>query len=264
MNKRIFVAFLAVILFTMAGCGKSSSKPKSAQDILEQAEEAMKELKSVHSSIVFDESTVTSDPGKRTTKNVQMQSDVELNPLKVSEEIVYKIPKQGRQLLHIFQQQDDMAIQVDEEPWRALTEKQRNHYLGVYVPFVAPVVDFSLLKPFMETARVEKIDYGYSLQFTLSPAEYRQLIKNVAVNSNEAERLIHTHTGFPVIDKMEIELRVNEKTFFVTRLTLAAQVTSYFDRDYIRHKQKLQATYSYFNAIDPVQTPSATTALGKE
>ncbi|PIC65473.1 hypothetical protein CSV79_02295 [Sporosarcina sp. P13] len=256
MNKRIFVLFLAVILFTMAGCGKTSSAPKSAQDVLDKAEAAMKDLKSVHSSIVYDESIVTSDPVKRTTKNVQIQSNVELDPLMVSEEVLYKIPKQGRQQLHIVQQQDQMAIKVDEEPWRTLTEEQRNGSFGVFVPFAAPVVDFALLQPFIETAEMKKVDYGYALHFSLSPAEYRQLVKNVSVHSNDPERFIHTHTGFPVIDKMDVELRVNEKTFFVTGLKLSAQVTSYFGRDYIRYKHKMDATYSYFNAIDPIKLPA--------
>ncbi|AXH98927.1 hypothetical protein DV702_03800 [Sporosarcina sp. PTS2304] len=261
MNKRIFVLFLAVILFTMAGCGKTSSAPSSPQDVLDKAEEAMKELKSVHSSIVYDESIVTSDPVKRTSKNVQIQSNVELDPLQVSEEALYKIPKQGRQQLHIFQQQDQMVIKVDEEPWRQLTEEQRNGSFGVFLPFATPVMDFDLIKPFMETAEMEKVDYGYALHFSLSPAQYRQLVKNVSVYSHEPERLIHTHTGFPVVDKMDIELRVNEKTFFVTGIKLSAQVTSYFERDYIRYKQKMDATYSYFNDIDPVTAPAEAATL---
>ncbi|WP_153732990.1 DUF6612 family protein [Sporosarcina obsidiansis] len=263
MNKRIFVLFLAVILLTVAGCGKTSSAPSSPEDLLQKADLAMKELKSVHSSIVFDESSVTSEPVERSSKKLHIQSNVELDPVKVSEEVVLQIPKQQPKNLHIFHQNEQMSIKEEGGDWQTLTNEERKELLDVWVPFTAPAMDLSLLEPFVEDAELEKIDYGYALQFSLSPAQYRQFMKEVAVNSPIPEQFIHTHTGFPVIDKMELELTVNEKTFFVTGLKMSANVTSYFDRDYIRYKQKLDATYSYFNDIDAIQTPAGVIDLLK-
>ncbi|PID16730.1 hypothetical protein CSV63_02250 [Sporosarcina sp. P34] len=258
MNKSLIVLFLAVMLFTVTGCGKTSSAPSSAEDLLKKAEQAMNELESVHANIAYDESSVTSDPAKRTSKNVQVQADIEQNPLKISEEVVWKIPKQGAKNVQLFRQGDELAMQetveAEKSEWQELTEKQRTELLGVWVPFVSPVMDFSLLKPFLHDAEIEKIDYGYALQFSLSPADYRQLMEVVSVNSPQPAKFVHTHGGFPVVEKLDVELTVNEKTMFVTGMKMSANVTSYFGRDYIRYKQKLDAKYSYFNDIDAIST----------
>ncbi|EGQ27629.1 hypothetical protein HMPREF9372_0375 [Sporosarcina newyorkensis 2681] len=263
MNKRYFVLFLAVVLFAMAGCGKTSSAPSSPEDVLKKADAAMKELKSVHTSIVFDESSVTSEPVERDSKKLHIQSNVELDPIKVSEEVVLQIPKQQPKNLHIFRQDEQLAVQEEKGDWQAMTEEERKELLDVWVPFTAPAMDLSLLEPFIESAELEKIDYGYALQFSLTPAEYRQFMKEVAVNSPMPEQFIHTHTGFPVVEKMDLELTVNEKTFFVTGMKMSANITSYFGRDYIRYKQRLDANYSYFNDIDPIQTPAGFAELLK-
>lgn len=259
MNKRYIVLFLAVLLFIMTGCGKTSSAPSSAEDLLKQSQQAMNELESVHASIAYDESSVTSDPAKRDSKNVQVQADSERNPLKVSENVIWKIPKQGAKDLKLFRQGETLALQETVEDqkgdWQELTEDQRTNLLGVWVPFASPVMDLSLLEPFLDDAELEKVDYGYALQFSLSPADYRQLMEAVSVNSVKPEQFIHTHGGFPVVEKLDLELTVNEKTLFVTSMKLSANVTSYFERDYIRYKQKLDAKYSYFNDIDAIATP---------
>lgn len=259
MNKRYTVLFLAVLLFIMTGCGKTSSAPSSAEDLLKQSQQAMNELESVHASIAYDESSVTSDPAKRDSKNVQVQADSERNPLKVSENVIWKIPKQGAKDLKLFRQGETLALQETVEDqkgdWQKLTEDQRTNLLGVWVPFASPVMDLSLLEPFLDDAELEKVDYGYALQFSLSPADYRQLMEAVSVNSVKPEQFIHTHGGFPVVEKLDLELTVNEKTLFVTGMKLSANVTSYFERDYIRYKQKLDAKYSYFNDIDKIATP---------
>lgn len=259
MNKSLIVLFLAVMLFTVTGCGKTSSAPSSAEDLLKKAELAMDELESVHANIAYDESSVTSDPAKRTSKNVQVQADIEQNPLKVSEEVVWKIPKQGAKNMQLFRQDDELAMQetveTEKSEWQELTEEQRIELLGVWVPFVSPVMDLSLVKPFLHDAEIEKIDYGYAVQFSLSPADYRQLMEAVSVNSPQPDKFVHTHGGFPVVEKLDVELTVNEKTMFVTGMKVSANVTSYFGRDYIRYKQKLDAKYSYFNDIDAISTP---------
>ena len=259
MNKRWIVLFLAVMLFTMAGCGKTNSAPSSAEDLLEKAQSAMKDLESVHASIAYDESSVTSDPAKRTSKNVQVQADMQQSPVKSLEEVVWKIPKQGAKNIQLFRQGEQLVLQETLEEgksgWQALTEDQRVDLLGVWVPFASPVMDLSVLEPFVHDAELEKIDYGYALQFSLSPADYRQLMEVVSVNSARPEQFVHTHGGFPVIEKLDIELTVNEKTMFVTGMKMSANVTSYFERDYIRYKQKLDAKYSYFNDIDAIVTP---------
>ena len=259
MNKRLIVLFLAVMVLTIAGCGKTSSAPSSAEDILEKAEQAMDKLASVHASIAYDESSVTSDPAKRTSKNVQVQADFEQAPLKSSEAVIWKIPKQGAKDIQLFRQGEQLALQETLEEgksgWQELTEDQRIELLGVWVPFASPVMDLSLLEPFVHDAELEKIDYGYALQFSLSPADYRQLMEAVSVNSPRPEQFVHTHGGFPVVEKLDLELTVNEKTMFVTGMKMSANVTSYFERDYIRYKQKLDAKYSYFNDIDAISTP---------
>ncbi|WP_301109444.1 DUF6612 family protein [Sporosarcina sp.] len=256
MNKRIIVLFLAVIVLAMAGCGKTSSAPSSAEDLLKKADQAMKDLQSVHTSIVFDESSVTSEPVERSSKKLHIQSNVELDPMKVSEEIVLQLPKQQPKNLKIFRQDEQLMIKEEDGEWQKMTDDERIKLLDVWVPFTAPLMDLSLLEPFVKDAELEKIDYGYALQFSLPPADYRKFMEQVAVNSPTPEEFIHTHTGFPVLDKMDIELTINEKTFFVTGMKLSANVTSYFDRDYVRYKQKLDATYSYFNDIDPIQMPA--------
>ncbi|PIC73153.1 DUF6612 family protein [Sporosarcina sp. P17b] len=259
MNKSLIVLFLAVLLFTVTGCGKTSSAPSSAEDLMKKAEQAMEELQSVHANIAYDESSVTSDPAKRTSKNVQIQADIEQNPLKSSEEVVWKIPKQGAKNIQLFRQGTQLAMQEtfeeEKSEWLELTEAQRAELLGVWVPFVSPVMDFSLLEPFLHDAELEEIDYGYAIQFSLSPADYRQLMEIVSVNSPQPEKFVHTHGGFPVVEKLDVELTVNEKTMFVTGMKMSANVTSYFERDYIRYKQKLDAKYSYFNDIDAISTP---------
>ncbi|ARD49511.1 DUF6612 family protein [Sporosarcina sp. P33] len=259
MNKRFFVLFLAVILFTMTGCGKTSSAPSSAEDVLKKADHAMSKLESVHTSISFDESSVTSNPPKRTSQNVQVQADFQRHPLMVSEEVVWKAPLQTARNIKLFRQGDELAMHErlvkDKKGWQEITEDQRAQLLGVWVPFASPVMDLSLLEPFADDAKLEKIDYGYALQFSLSPADYRKLMELVSVNSEQPEQFIHTHGGFPVIDKLDIELKINDQTMFVTGVKMSANVTSYFKRDYIRYKQKLDATYSYFNDIDAIQTP---------
>lgn len=257
MNKRKIV-LTASLLLLLTGCGRTSSgAPADAEDLLDKAERAMGQLESVHSSIVFDESSVTSEPVARDSKKIHIQADADLKDEKAKEEIVLQIPKQQPKDISIIKEDGKLAVRSGEEDWEAMTEEQRVQMLDVWLPFTSPVMNLDLLKPFIEDAEIEKIDYGYALQFSLSPSDYRQFMKEVAVNSGKPEEFIHTHTGFPVIEKLDVELRINEKTFFVTGLKLSSNVTSYFDRDYIRYKQKLDATYSYFNDIDPITIPEA-------
>ena len=161
MNKSLIVLFLAVLLFTVTGCGKTSSAPSSAEDLLKKAEnKRWMNWNRSDANIAYDESSVTSDPAKRTSKNVQVQADIEQNPLKSSEEVVWKIPKQGAKNIQLFRQGNQLAMQetLEEEKseWQELTEEQRTELLGVWVPFASPVMDLSLLEPFVHDAEIEK------------------------------------------------------------------------------------------------------------
>lgn len=259
MNKRWTAFLLAAALFTLAGCGRTASAPSDAADLLNKAEQAMEKLSSVHTTVAYDESSVTSEPAKRKSFVVQLQSDTELTNGKALETVMVKVPELPARHIQIAQNGSKLAMAEETEEgsgaWQALTEDERKQLLGAGVPFTAPTASLALLEPFIGNAEMEKIDYGYALQFSLSPAEYREFISLFAKNSAAPESFLHSHSGFPVIDKMDIELKVDDSTFYVTSFKLSAQVTNYFGRDYIRHKQKFDAAYSYFNDIDPVAIP---------
>lgn len=266
MRKSLISLFVLVLALALAGCGQTSGfQPKTAEELLNQTKRAMEDLKQVHTSVVYDDSSVTSEPVTRESRNVHIQSDVQLQPLLAKEQMILQQPGQEPKKLDIFHADDQVVAKNKEGEWEQLTAAERSELTGAIVPFTAPVFDVSLLEPFIENAELEKIDYGYALYFEFTPSEYKQFIELIAASSGvDSDRFIHTHTGFPVIDKMELELTVNENTFFVTGFKLNANVTSYFGRDYVRYKQKLNATYSYFNDIDPIQIPAPAAELVKQ
>lgn len=265
--KKIFSA-LAVgsLVLLLAACGNSGAPQKklTAEELLDKSQEAMdKSLKAVRSHIVYDDYAVTvydgdiENPEKAGVK-FDMNVDAFLDPVKVH--MQSKVLPRGVKVynMDLYQVGDQVFVTDDRNgEWDKLPSSSIEETFGTLVSEAYPTLDLSKFKEFKDEFVIEPIEYGYALKLELNRDGFERF-KKLFPDAGPRE------DGFSIVDKMELVITFNKSTSYVTSFKMSLDMRNYKEGNSYRARQKLNATYSYFNDIEDFKLPKEVSELEAE
>ncbi|HEX5564883.1 MAG TPA: DUF6612 family protein [Sporosarcina sp.] len=266
MKKIISALAAGTLVLLLAACSSSgvAQKKMTAGDLLDKSQKAMdSSLKAVRSHIVFDDYAVTvydgdiENPEKASVK-FDMNVDAFLDPAKVH--LQANVLPLGVKAwnMDLYQVGDRVFANDDrKEGWDRLPSGSVEELFGTLVAETYPVLDLSKFKEFEDEFILEPIEYGYALKLTLDRDGFKRL-KELFPDVGPRE------DGFSIIDKMELAIIFNNKTSYVTSFKMSADIRSFRDGNSYRSRQKLNATYSYFNDIEDFKLPKEVSDLATD
>lgn len=266
MKKIISALAVGSLVFLLAACSSSgeAQKKMTAGDLLDKSQEAMDtSLKSIRSHIMFDDYAVTVFDGdienpKKASVKFDINVDAFLDPAKVH--LQSNVLPHGVKAwnMDLYQVGDRVVVTDDRKgEWEELPSGSVEELFGTLVAETYPVLDLSKFKEFEDEFVLEPIEYDYALKLTLDRdgfKRFKELFPDVGPSED----------GFTIIDKMEVVITVNKKTLYVTSFNMSSDMRSFSDGNSYRSRQKLNATYSYFNDIEDFKLPKEVSDLATE
>ena len=266
MKKIISALAVGSLVFLLAACNSSgeAQKKMTAGDLLDKSQEAMdKSLKAVRGHIVYDDYAVTvydgdiENPEKAGVK-FDMQVEAFLDPAKVH--VQSKVLPRGVKAynMDLYQAGDQVFVTDDrKDEWEVLQSGSVEELFGTLVSEAYPTLDLSKFKEFEDELVLEPIEYGYALSLTLDRdgfKRFKELFPDVGPRED----------GFNIVDKLELVITFNKKTSYVTSFKMSSDMRNFRDGNSYRSRQKLNATYSYFNDIEDFNLPKEVSELAAE
>ncbi|MCM3743070.1 hypothetical protein M3193_02835 [Sporosarcina luteola] len=266
MKKLISALAVGSLVLLLAACSSSGTAQKkmTAGDLLDKSQEAMdNSLKAVRSHIVFDDYAVAVYDGdlekpERAGINFDIQVEAFLDPAKVH--LHSKALPRGAKAwnMDLYQVGDRLVVTDDRKgEWEELPSGSVEELFGTLVSETYPILDLSKFKEFEDEFVLEPIEYDYALKLTLDRdgfKRFKKLFPDVGPSED----------GFTIIDKMELVITFNKKTTYVTSFKVSSDMRTFSDGNSYRSRQKLNATYSYFNDIEDFKLPKEVSDLVAE
>ncbi|MDW0111566.1 hypothetical protein QT711_00115 [Sporosarcina saromensis] len=262
--KKILSAFVVsslVLLVTACNNAEEPQKKLTAGDLLDKSEQAMNSsLTSVSAHVVYDEynGTVFDGDPEKTEKsgvNFDMNMDAFLDPMKVHRQVTVQ-PRGGEVWNMDIYDVGEQTVVADsrEQGLRESETDPLKEAFGTLVSTTNPLVDLAKFKTFNDDFKLEEIGYDYVLKLSLDRDEFPRF-KEIFPEVGPSEE------GFLLIDRMEITIKINKKTSYVTGFNMYADMKIYSKGNSFKTRQKLNATYSYFNDIEDFTVPKEVTEL---
>ncbi|MFD1203941.1 DUF6612 family protein [Sporosarcina contaminans] len=253
--KKIFGAVMAGSLaLLLSACNSSEAQDKlTAEKLMAKSNEATEtSLKSVHAHINFDDYAVTVYNGdienpEKAGVVYDLQVDAYLDPEKVKHTATVAprgIKKYEENLYNISGK--NIVKKADDAEWQQVGTIEEQY--GSFVNAVYPTLDLSKFEPFKDDFILEPIEYGYALKLTLDRNGFKEF-KKVFPDAGPV------NDGFRIVDKMELVITFNKSTSYVTSFKMSSDVRHFADGNSYRSRQKMNATYSYFNDIKDFAIP---------
>lgn len=266
MKKLISALAVGSLVLLLAACSSSGTAQKkmTAGDLLNKSQEAMdNSLKAIRSHIVFDDYAVTvydGDIENNVKDGVKFDMKVEafLDPAKVH--LQSQVAPRGVKAYTIDVYQVGNRVFVTDEhkdEWEELSSGSIEELFGTLVAETYPTLDLSKFKEFEDEFVLEPIEYGYALKLTLDRdgfKRFKELFPDIGPRED----------GFTILDKMELVITINKNTLYVTSFKMSSDMRNYRDGNSYRSRQKLNATYSYFNDIEDFKLPKEVSDLAAE
>ncbi|MGN7386576.1 DUF6612 family protein [Sporosarcina sp. SAFN-015] len=266
MKKIVSALAIGSLVFLLAACTNSGGAQKklTAGDLLDKSQEAMDtSLKAVHSHVVYDDYAVTvydgdiENPEKAGVK-FDMQVEAFLDPAKIH--VKSNVLPRGEKAwdMDLYQVEDRVFVSDDRKgEWEELTSGSVEELFGALASVTYPTLDLSKFKEFEDELILEPIEYGYALNLTLDRDGVKRF-KEIFPDFGPRE------DGFSIVDKMELVITFNKKTSYVTSFKMSSDMRNYSGGNSYRSRQKLNATYSYFNDIEDFNLPKEVSVLAAE
>ncbi|WP_252503390.1 DUF6612 family protein [Sporosarcina sp. Marseille-Q4943] len=266
MKKIVSALAIGSLVFLLAACTNSggAQKKMTAGDLLDKSQEAMDtSLKAVRSHIVFDDYAVTvydgdiENPEKAGVK-YDMQVEAFLDPAKVH--VQSKVLPRGVKAynMDLYQVGDRVFVTDDRKgEWEELPSGSIEELFGTLVSETYPILDLSKFKEFEDEFVLEPIEYGYALNLTLNRDGFKRF-KELFPDAGPRE------DGFSIVDKMELVITINKSTSYVTSFKMSLDMRNYSGGNSYRARQKMNATYSYFNDIEDFKLPKEVSNMAAE
>ena len=126
---------------------------------------------------------------------------------------------------------------------------------------IHPTLDLAFFNAFENDFVLEPIDYGYNLKLSLSREQYKEFKKILFLSNNGSETEMDVlNSEFPLINKFDIVIGIDSKTFYVTDFKMTLDTTTYsmiqIDGNSHRVKQTINAVYSHFDNVDDITVPA--------
>ncbi|MFC5603309.1 DUF6612 family protein [Sporosarcina koreensis] len=266
MKKIISALAVGSLVLLLAACSNSGTAQKkmTAGDLLDKSQEAMdNSLKAVRSHIVFDDYAVTVYDGdiennEKAGVKFDMKVDAFLDPAKVH--LQSNVQPRGANAWNMdLYQVGDRVFVIDDRTneWDELPSGSVDELFGTLVAEAYPALDLSKFKEFEDEFILEPIEYGYALKLALDRDGFKRL-KELFPDVGPRE------DGFSIVDKVELVITFNKKTSYVTSFKLSSDMRNYRDGNSYRSRQKLNATYSYFNDIEDFKLPKEVSDMAAE
>jgi hypothetical protein len=258
---KVFVFGLVALLLT-ACSNVEAKKGMTAQDVFGKAKEASTKLENVRTQISYDDFWKTTAPEARYSVKYEMISDATLQPEIVNQNVKVRPLNENPWEANIYKVDDRVFIKDDQK--KGLEELESGsiaELFGSMIENVHPTLDLAFFNAFENDFVLEPIDYGYNLRLSLSREQYRELKKMLFLSNNGSETDIDILNGeFPLINKSEIVIGIDSKTFYVTDFKMTLDTTTYsmlqIDGNSHRVKQTINAVYSHFDNVADVTVPA--------
>ncbi|MCG3088721.1 DUF6612 family protein [Sporosarcina cyprini] len=256
MKKLVKSLTIGTLVLLLAACNSSGATEKmTAERLLDKSKKEMaSSLDAVHSHIVYDDYKVTVHDGdfenpEKSGAKFDIQTDAFLNPMKMHQETLVQPRGIKSYKMNLYRLGDrNFVSDENNKEWEEASSETLEKLFGTLVSRSNPTLDLSLFDEFKDDFILEPIEYGYALTLSLNREQFERFKQLVPDLGPEQD-------GFLIIYKMDLVITFNKSTSYVTSFKMSADMRSFRDGTSYRARQKLNATYSYFNDIDPFKVP---------
>lgn len=258
MKKIISIFAVSTLIVFLAACSSSTGeaqKKMTAAELLDKSEQAMqKSLKSVRAHISYDDYGVIVYDGdvennEKSGSKFDMTMEAFLEPVKIHRQVQIQPRGVEKWNLDMYTVGEQLIVKDDrQKDWEKTSVDPLAESFGTLVSATNPILDLSKFKVFADDFILEPIEYGYALRLSLDRNEFKKF-KELFPEIGPLEE------GFLLIDKMDFVITINKSTSFVTSFKMAADMKTYSHGNSYRARQKLSATYSYFNDNKDFELP---------
>lgn len=250
---------LGLLVLVLAACGNAEAQGElTAQKVFEQAKEASNKLEKVRANIVFEDYWKTTAPEKRMNWKVELNSDASLHPLTIQQRMIVQPLNEepwDRESYTVKDRayvKDGQKLAWEYRPYDAVSE-----LFDAMERHVNPSLDLTLFDTFKDDFTLEPIDYGYNLKLSLTRDRYQEFRK---IMFGLEEDLDSASRTYPMINKFDVTIGIDSKTFYVTDFKMALDTTTYsttqVDGNSHRMKKSITAVYSRFDNKDNLTIPT--------
>ena len=261
----IFAVSVTILLLTACNSTSGAAQKKmTAADLLDKSEQAMaSSLKSVRAHISYDDYGVTIYDGdvennEKSGSKFDMNMDAFLDPVKIRRQVQIHPRGVEKWNLEMYNVGDKLFVMDNrDKEWNETSTDPLAESFGTLISATNPLLDLSKFKVFSDDFILEPIEYGYALRLSLDRDEFKKF--------NEIfPEIGPSEEGFLLIDKMDFVITINKNTLYVTSFKMSADMKTYSGGNSYRARQKLNATYSYFNDIKDFVLPEEVKASATE
>lgn len=265
MNKVFKVFAFGLVVLLLTACGNVEAKQGvTAQDVFGKAKDASAKLKNVRTHISYEDFWKTTAPEERYSVKYEMTSDAMLQPEIVKQDVkVRPQPLNGDPWDAAVYKVDDRVLIKDNQTkaWEELQSGSIAELFGSMIENVQPTLDLAFFNDFENEFVLEPVDYGYNLRLSLSREQYKELRKILYLsNSGSGTDVDVVDSELPIINKFDIVIGIDSKTFYVTDFKMTLDTTTYsmvkVDGNSHRVKQTIDAIYSHYDNVDEVKVPA--------
>ncbi|WP_331711259.1 DUF6612 family protein [Bacillus sp. OxB-1] len=252
---------LGVLLLVAAGCTQvKAGKSLTAKDVFDKTVEAASELKDVQAHFAIENLSAPVDPEQKKTTKYDIQSIYTSEPAILHQ--TARVSQTGAEPwdVELYRINDRLFGKDGEESGWGEVPFLFTETFGPIYQYINPTMDLSLFENFKEEFELEPVDYGYSLTLNMTKEQFEQFSQQLGPEYGGA---FQDDKAFLLVERLDFEIVVDRSTFFVTDFKMLTDTTTYVGRDSHRTRQKVNATYSYFNDVDAIQVPEKIRNLAK-
>jgi hypothetical protein len=262
-NKVFKVLFFGLVALLLTACGNVEAKKAiTAQDVFAKAKEASAKLENVRTHITYDDYWKTTAPLEKHSVKYEMTSDATLQPVTFKQNVKVRPVNGNSWDAEVYQVNNRVFIKDNQKKvWEELQSGSISELFGSMLANVHPTLNLDFFNAFENDFVLEPIDYGYNLKLSLSREQYKEFKKILFLSNGGSETGMDVlNSEFPLINKFDIVIGIDSKTFYITDFKMMFDTTTYsmvqIDGNSHRVKQTLNAVYSHFDNVDEPIVPT--------
>ncbi|MEK5069539.1 DUF6612 family protein [Sporosarcina sp. FSL K6-1508] len=263
MNKVFKILVFGLVALLLTACSTvEAKKGMSAQDVFAKAKEASTKLESVRTNISYDDYWKTTAPEEKHSVKYEMTSDATLETQTFKQTVKVRPIDGNAWDAEVIKVGNRVFIKDNQKKvWEELQSGSISELFGSMVANVHPTLNLDFFNEFANDFVLEPIDYGYNLKLSLSREQYKEFKKILFLSNDGSETDMDVlNSEFPFINKFDIVIGIDSKTFYITDFKMMLDTTTYsmtqVDGNSHRVKQTLNAVYSHFDNVDEAIVPA--------
>lgn len=243
----VLTIFTAGALFV--GATHTFADEHSAEDILNQSNEAMDNLESFSSTIEMEQSISEAEGDFNTVTTIEQ--DLILDPLKLRQETTTMMPDgAGEETLMSYWTEEGFFQEDGTGGWLKLEDGEQMEEM-----MYEPGDQINELEAWSDDLELAEEDGYYVVSYSGEGGDFTEMLAQLEDIDGEEEEMMEEMMGELDVDEISYELHIDQDTYYTTHATVDMQMSLEADGMSISMDQSIDMEFHNFDSVEDFDLP---------